>query len=377
MAMPFGSEGVEDTIGLALSGGGFRATLFHIGSLRRLLELGVLSRLSRFSSVSGGSITSGVLALAWNRLQESGFALDTFIEQVETPLRAFCRRSVDVRAAGEGLLLPFRRASDAVADEYRRHLFEAKTLQDLPDTPNFVFMATNLQTGRGVRFSKAYLGDYLIGLVRSPMISLATTVAASSAFPPFLSPVLLEEPGRFEAVEGSVFNQKPEYTKVLWLTDGGVYDNLGLQTVWNRCRTILASDAGAPFAFVEGAESDWVRQTLRALDIATDQARGLRKLALVDDYQRKERSGAYWGIDTRIRDYPLADVLPCDEALVAPLAQIRTRLSSFDDAEQGALINWGYALCDAALRSYGAALVPGAVRPFQWPAPDQALGNLS
>jgi NTE family protein len=57
--MPFGSEGVEDTVGLALSGGGFRATLFHIGSLRRLLELGVLSRLSRFSSVSGGSITSG------------------------------------------------------------------------------------------------------------------------------------------------------------------------------------------------------------------------------------------------------------------------------------------------------------------------------
>jgi NTE family protein len=336
----------------------------------------VLSRLSRISSVSGGSITSGVLALAWSRLQDSGFALNTFVEEVETPLRAFCRRPVDVRAAGEGLLLPFRRASDAVADEYRRHLFGAKTLQDLPDTPNFVFMATNLQTGRGVRFSKAYLGDYLIGLVRSPTVSLATTIAASSAFPPFLSPVVLEEPGAFEAVEGSVLNARPEYTKVLWLTDGGVYDNLGLQTVWNRCRTVLASDAGAPFAFLEGAETDWVRQTLRALDIATDQARGLRKLALVDDYRRKERSGAYWGIDTRIRDYPLADVLPCDEALVAPLAQIRTRLSPFDEAEQGRLINWGYALCDAAMRSYGADLVPGAVRPTEWPAPQQALGTL-
>jgi NTE family protein len=375
--MPFGSEGVVDTIGLALSGGGFRATLFHIGSLRRLVELSVLQRISRISSVSGGSITSGVLALAWNELRDAGFDLDTFIRRVEMPLREFCRRRVDVRAAGEGLLLPFKRAGDVVADEYRRHLFGTKTLQDLPNSPNFIFMATNLQTGRGVRFSKPYLGDYLVGLVRSPTVLLATAIAASSAFPPFLSPVVLEEPGRFEAVEGSLFHDRPEYTEVLWLTDGGVYDNLGLQTVWNRCRTVLASDAGAPFAFVEGAETDWVRQALRALDIATDQARGLRKLALVDDYQRKERGGAYWGIDTNIKGYPIADTLPCDDALVAPLAQIRTRLNPFDDAEQGALINWGYALCDAAMRSYGAILVPGAVRPAAWPAPQQALGIVS
>ncbi|WP_044591537.1 hypothetical protein [Bradyrhizobium sp. LTSPM299] len=39
--MPFGSEGVEAGLGLALSGGGFRATLFHIGSCWRLIELGI------------------------------------------------------------------------------------------------------------------------------------------------------------------------------------------------------------------------------------------------------------------------------------------------------------------------------------------------
>ena len=54
--MPFGSEGVQAGIGLALSGGGFRATLFHIGSCWRLLELGVLPHLHCVSSVSGGSI---------------------------------------------------------------------------------------------------------------------------------------------------------------------------------------------------------------------------------------------------------------------------------------------------------------------------------
>src|SRR5262245_56978964 len=115
--MPFGSEGVEGTIGLALSGGGFRASLFHIGSLRRLLELRVLECVSRISSVSGGSITSGVLACAWDELRRAGFSLDSFVKQVERPLRDFCRRTVDVKAAGEGLLLPFKSAGDAVRDE--------------------------------------------------------------------------------------------------------------------------------------------------------------------------------------------------------------------------------------------------------------------
>jgi len=54
--MPFGNEGLEDLTGLALSGGGFRATLFHLGAFWRLNELGYLPNLDRVSSVSGGSI---------------------------------------------------------------------------------------------------------------------------------------------------------------------------------------------------------------------------------------------------------------------------------------------------------------------------------
>ena len=61
--MPFNSEGIQPGIGLAFSGGGFRATLFHLGSLWRLNELGYLPKLDRISSVSGGSITAGRLAV--------------------------------------------------------------------------------------------------------------------------------------------------------------------------------------------------------------------------------------------------------------------------------------------------------------------------
>src|SRR3989337_4461384 len=60
-------RGSRKGIGICLSGGGYRATLFHMGALRRLNELGVLAHrdLRTISSVSGGSITSAFLALAF------------------------------------------------------------------------------------------------------------------------------------------------------------------------------------------------------------------------------------------------------------------------------------------------------------------------
>src|SRR5712671_4630181 len=55
-------------IALCLSGGGYRAMVFHLGALLRLNELGILKRIIRISSVSGGSITAGILGLKWNGL---------------------------------------------------------------------------------------------------------------------------------------------------------------------------------------------------------------------------------------------------------------------------------------------------------------------
>ena len=63
---------------------------------------------------------------------------------------------------------------------------------------------------------------------------------------------------------------------------------------------MLTSDAGAPFGLELDPETAWHSQVLRALDIATNQSRGLRKRILIDDYTRGARKGAYWGIDTDI-----------------------------------------------------------------------------
>jgi NTE family protein len=368
--VPFGSEGVEPGIGLALSGGGFRAALFHTGAMWRLFEFGVPARLNRISSVSGGSIFLGVLACAWREIASSASALEAYKARVVEPLRQFCSKQIDTFAIGEGFLGILGTAAEAITARYAQLM--PLSLGELPDAPLFIFDATNLQTGRSFRFSKPYMGDYRIGLVRSPDCSVAKAVAASSAFPPFLSPVVLENPGVFDAVEGATLNGNSEFTKRIYLADGGVYDNLGLETVVKRCQTILASDAGAPFSQRASIQADWVHQPLRALDIALDQAVDLRKRALIGDYQSNQRSGTYWGISTDIGDYKLDDSLPCLESRVAPLASMRTRLNPFSEIEQGQLINWGYAVCDAAVRKYAPEIVETKSNPA-WPCPEHPL----
>ena len=100
------------------------------------------------------------------------------------------------------------------------------------------------------------MGDYLIGLIEKPAVPLSLAVTASSAFPP----VLLKDLPPFQPVAGAELNGDPRYTTEIYLTDGGTYDNLGLETVWNRYDTVLVSDAGAPFKTEQEARTDWRRR---------------------------------------------------------------------------------------------------------------------
>src|ERR1700676_1134657 len=73
----------EEGIGLALSGGGYRAMVFHVGALIRLNEVALLRKVKRISSVSGGSITAGVLGTSWKDLKFTGDVATNFEIVVE------------------------------------------------------------------------------------------------------------------------------------------------------------------------------------------------------------------------------------------------------------------------------------------------------
>ena len=359
----------EEGTGLCLSGGGYRAMVFHLGSLWRLYEARLLGGVKRISSVSGGSITAGVLGLNWHKLSfEPSDIRRDFVPEVVAPVRRLAGETIDAESIILGIVLPGR-VSDRVAAAYDEHLFDGATLQDLPDEPRFVINATNVQSGAIWRFMKPYMRDYRVGEVRSPRLPLARAVAASSAFPPVLSPVEMRlDPTMFTPGSGQDLQRPPFTTKVI-LTDGGVYDNLGLETVWKRYRTVLVSDGGGQFRAEEEPKSDWAQHSYRVLDLIDNQVRNLRKRQVVASLQAPpsdaiHRKGAFWSIRTPIAEYGLADALPCPIDHSTELAKTPTRLKRLDDELQERLINWGYAVCDAALRRYVDPSLPRGSFPY-------------
>jgi NTE family protein len=354
-------------IALCLSGGGYRAMLFHLGALWRLNESGYLKKLDRLSSVSGGSITAGALALGWSKLDfDSAGVAQAFGERVVSPLRNMAGLTIDVWSIIRGMLLPGTIA-EKIADAYRRYLFGNATLQDIPDDPpRFVFNATNVQSGALWRFMKPYMRDWRVGEVKQPKVELAIAVAASSAFPPVLSPLKLAIPASdySHPSRGEDLHFAPYTTNVI-LTDGGIYDNLGLETAWKRYDTILVSDAGEKMEPQAEPKSDWGRHSLRIVDIIDNQVRSLRKRQVIGSYETGARKGAYWGIRTDIAKYNAPDALPCPFDRTMALAGIATRLRKLAPVVQERLINWGYAVCDAAMRRHvDPALPPPAGFPY-------------
>jgi NTE family protein len=358
---------LEDGHGLCMSGGGYRAMLFHVGALWRLNEAGLLRTLARVSCVSGGSITGGVLGLKWGQLDFDGATgvARRFVEEVVEPLRKLAGRTIDVGSVIAGLVLPGTSA-DRVTDAYRQHLFGDATLQDLPDDPpRIVLNATNVQSGALWRFMKPYMRDYRVGEVKSPRTPLAVAVGASSAFPPVLSPATLAlDPSDF--TPGTEPLHREPFTTEVVLTDGGVYDNLGLETVWKRYRTVFVSDGGGQLQPEPEPERDPVRHSIRVNSLIDNQVRSLRKRQVVGSFEAKLRTGAYWGIRTDIAEYGAAVALPCPADRTLALANTPTRLARMEPELQQRLINWGYAVSDAALRRY---FLPSLPRPTQFPLP--------
>jgi NTE family protein len=364
---------VATGIGLCLSGGGFRAMLFHAGSLLRLNEAGYLGKLTRVSSVSGGSIASAVLATRWKAL-----GLDTneigrdFERVVIEPLRQLASKTLDVPCVLKGWLTPGSTINDRLAASYRRALFSGLTLRDLPDHPDFMFNATNLQTGELWRFSKQRAGDWRVGEMSNPDTDLARVVAASSAFPPVLSPAI------FEFVEGDLKDGGDSevacvpYTTRAVLADGGIYDNLGLETVWKNYNEVLISDGGGHMPDLPRPGRLWSTQAVRVLHTIDNQVRDLRKRQAVSSFVEHTRKGAYWGIRSHVRDYALSQPLyePSD-AEVQALAKMPTRLAKIAPVSQDHLINWGYLICDTALRRW---IDPDA-KPGALPYPHSGLGG--
>jgi len=339
---PSSSEIPPESILFCLSGGGYRAMLYHAGALIRLNEMALLPKITQISSVSGGSLTAAMLALHWKDLHfsEPGTATD-LIPLVVEPLEQLANVTIDQRAILWGLATP-QPAARYLADQYATQLFGTATLSQLPDLPRFVFHATDLNAGRDWMFSKDRIGNSEVGFTYNPNTSLALTAAASSAFPPFLSPLDVVVRG------GTTSGRRANPEAVVSLADGGVVDNLGLEEALNF-ETILVSDASGRSAVQRKVPSQWLGQIQRVIDVIYDQPGDLRIRKLIEQYFNGYLKGTLWAIrlDLSAYNHPPMDTV-CD-SFTHDLAALPTRLAALPKNQQKALVNWGYISAAASL----------------------------
>ncbi len=225
--------------GLALSGGGFRAVLYHLGVVRLLRDAGLLNQITHITSVSGGSVLGAHLVLNWDRYtgsdQEFQEVTDELLQFLQLDIRNRIVRRFPFASTANMLRRTFRlerrrvfTRAGLLEHHYQRYLYGDVGLFNLPESPRLYILATNLSEGSlcafyrdGMMLQRRTPGEQMqfesipTGLATVPM-----AVAASSAFPGFFPPLELRS-SEVGAREGEFGRQS--------FTDGGIYDNIGLR----------------------------------------------------------------------------------------------------------------------------------------------------
>jgi len=330
-------KGEEKRIGLALSGGGFRAAGFHLGVMKKLDEIGLLDKIDLLSCVSGGSIAGGVLALNWG----TGTALEKLEKYLST-------RSVAVSSVIGGLLDPFEGRLDKLANSYDKHLFGGKSLSALAAGPRVYLNATNLATGNLFFFvagggKPEEMGEHELGVVDAGDFPINKAVAASSAFPPVFPPLRL----------GPDSYPPADAVEYVTLSDGGVYDNLGVNPTLrsrNALDYLIISDGGKPFAITDRPTESGAIVLKEGLGIMMEQIRGLE----FDRIQHRHMAGVgpkplWFSIDSTE-----GEVQPGDAAFASA---IKTDLKRLSEAEMTVLTRHAGGLAEARIGRYAPELM--------------------
>ena len=296
-------------IALALSGGGVRAMMFHMGVLKYLSMNGLLESVNRVSTVSGGSL---LLGLIFNECSYHWPSSEEFILNVYPAIReSLCSRSLTWGAVRQ-LRNPCNwryllSRSNLVAKALHKEWGINVCLSDLDFYPEWSINGTTAETGKRFRFKKESLGEYTLGYADPGDYPLANALAISAAFPGGFGPLSIQTKNfdwkkRFEwrSSPESMQSVKLEH-KRLHLYDGGVYDNLGLEPFFDAGRSlpkpnvdfIYISDAGAPLApsFSNGSLNPW--RLKRVADIMSDQSHALRVRTFINYLNQDAARGAY------------------------------------------------------------------------------------
>jgi len=353
---------ITSKIGVALSGGGFRATLFHLGVVRFLHDTEHLPQVRCITSVSGGSILAAHLALNWNRYaNDFNSASAEIVHFTMADIRGRILRrwvlawiTLFPRIISRGRW----KLTNMLKDSYSE-LFKNATLGSLPATPDVHILSTSMTKGglwscdrTGVSFDR----DTSTCRISTTTLHLSLAVAASSAFPALFPPIRIDNK--------VLMCDRSEFSEAEYLTDGGVYDNLGinkllaLETGGNDLDLMIISDAGGNFDWaLDRPYTSFLPRNVRASDLLMRRVSLLqiKQLEFGPDHVHRIRIGRvvppYEGLSAR------------DPGTQRALRNIRTDLDAFSHTEAHALIAHGYAVARQTLLEAG---VVGDDAPYSW-----------
>lgn len=345
------NSNATDKLGLSLSGGGFRATLFHLGVVAAFRQLGKLRNVGVVSCVSGGSIIGAHLVLNWQRYVSTD---DAVFEKVAHELIAIT--AADVRGhIIRRLPLSRHRLFEYYLD---RFLYSNALLTAVEDNqrPTLVLNATDLKHGTAAAFiggsflpdvRKPERGDGTSAAIDVGPFPLAAAVACSAAFP-----ALFPE----RQLSAKDFAQpRRKWEAGASLSDGGVYDNLGIQFFLGSTgkalpRMYYVSDAGAPFDYTAGLTGNIFSRVARVTDVQMN----LLRAAFIEDAEETPVLAQQISISDEPlarQEYGQGDLLrgiPPRE-IVRRLQLVRTDLDDFTELETDLLIRHGYTVAYKAL----------------------------
>ena len=364
------TRSVRPRIGLALSGGGFRASIFHLGVIRRLEELGIMPEISVISAVSGGSIVAayyvrrmedllrslppGQAATTAERVEFFERIADKFLEATDHNLRTralvytpFFHFPSFVKTL---LSRPFRQTarSELIQKEYDKWLYHNDTLDELPSVtpeqgepregviygPRLILNATSLITGERVSFSREPVSKFMqMSRVNKNVLPLSRVVGASACVPGLFPPT---------AIAGNI------------LVDGGVSDNQGVEGLIEEggdCDVMIVSDASGQMEEVDSISTGEITVLSRVNEILQFQVRA-KTLEILLAWKREvpSREFAFMHLFLNLKDRVESNRLPSE--YIPGVARVRTDLDQFSYIETEALMYHGYTLVDAQLEEF-------------------------
>jgi NTE family protein len=333
----------DKKIGLSLSGGGYRATIYHLGTLRKLKEMNLLDKIDVISTISGGSITGAYYGLKGDDFDVFDKGLIKIVKKSIIKGIFFSFRFVLIIIAlliilGLIIFLSFTKyawastplllitvfvifvyqynifpVSRIINGLYSKWFFEGKTLKDFNKTPIIAINATNVETGRPFTFSKNKMSDssyeYLPNgetpiKFKQDDFPISLAVASSTCVPFAFTPIYIEK--KFYQDEKDFSRIKP------CLVDGGVYDNQGVHKLTHGnssyvCDIVIVSDAGDLMPKINSF-NNVIQLLVRTSDIFMNRIKNYQMIQHVyDNYKFNKKQIAYqslgWDFDSCIKGF--------------------------------------------------------------------------